>query len=694
MKRFLFLITFFVFSYYNSQCTSFSGCNPNTGLYSDNDPNKIEYDNIITVFHTSVIKDAFNNYKIWGNSASSDGIGHVLSPQFINSTNYPKLTGSILKVALGSYSSYTQLFVLTGDGLFVSGTPGTVIPTAVKTTSVFERLTVDGKIDGLPTGVNPEDVKMMFATTKALTITTCTGEVYVLSESPIARGNGSTGSDTEWSQVMENATTPLSDVIVTRGQQDMGFALKKDGTLWTWGSYVYSGRSTDQRDQDYQFATQMVLPVGIAGIKMIQGTRDDGNFRHGYFLLDTSNTLYCLGFNSSGVFGFKTIPNVFVKTWVKSQYPDGRTTNDISWISSNEHDATASNFAMINKNGTVYTAGDNYGYCIGHDPNPNFYEPNYFKIPNGISATDVITTFEVGGHCSAAVKKGTAHYGYVGHRINGSMGDGVPDSIPIGIYEDTFDFVTTPKIDICGVSCTQPVIENNALECLDSDVIFTIKSTPGDTVTYSLNGGTEQTITVDSTGKYEVKILKITGRQSLKITKFSNAICNETTAITSEIKVIDNSNIQIEEIGNNAVNAMIIGGIPKYEYQLLDENGNIVFPWQSSSIFTNLVTNYYQLQVRTKDTSCTFDHYFIYLNLPNVLTPNGDGKNDNLNLSFLQKTNNASIEIFDRFGKKMLTLNNKTPFQDYKNFSTGTYWYIFTSENGTTKTGWILIKNR
>ena len=687
MKRVLFYCLSLFLNYCYSQCNSYSGCNPNTGLYSNNDPENIDYDNIITAFHTSVIKDAFNNYKIWGAFANANGVDPVLSPQYINATNYPGLTGDIMKVALGS-SGAPQLIVLTSDGLFVSGYPGMVIPISIKSNNSFGRIKVNGNSNGLPSGVMPADVKMLFATTSSLTITTCSGRVYVLSELPLARGNGQTGNDREWATVMENPTTPLSDIIVARGQKNMGFALKKDGTLWTWGENVFSGKSTDGRNEIYDFATKMILPSTIHGIKMIQVAAQGNSNYHTYYLLDTNNTLYCLGYNTNGAFGFRTYP--IVKTWTPSQYPDGKITDDIKWITYNELDNFFTNLGIINKNGTVYTAGDNSGGMIGHDN----YGINYFKIPNGISSNDVITSLEVGGHCTAAIKKGTSRYGYVGHRIQGSMGDGVPDIDSIGIYEDTFDFVTTPIINVCGVSCTEPIIENNSPLCFNDNANFTIRSTPNDKITYSLNNDAEQTVTIDNTGIYTINIPKADKKQTLKIIKFSNAVCDQNVSIISEDQIINNSNIRIEETGKNSINIIVVGGTPKYEYQLLDEDGNITFPWQTSSSFYNLSTHFYQIQVRTENTDCISNYDFIFLDLPNVITPNGDGKNDVLDLSFLKKATNSTLEIFDRYGRKVLSLNNNSSHQDYKNFFTGTYWYIFTNEYGGKKSGWIVVKNR
>ena len=689
MAKILSFYIFFFISFYHCQYSSYSGCNPNNGLYSDNDPEKIEYDNIITTFHTSVVKDAFNNYKIWGSRAANNGIDNIYSPQYINSSNYPALTGNIKKVALGAF---TQLIVLTDDGLFASGLPGEVLPLKIKSTPEFEKLTVNGETNGLPAGVTPDNIKMLFATKKTLMITTYTGEVYVLSESSIARGNGNSGTDAEWARVMEDATTPLSDIIVSRGQMEMGFALKKDGTIWTWGSHVFSGKSTDGYYQDYEYATKMALPAGISGIKMIQATMTVNNGNHTYYLLDTKNTLHCLGFNGYSEFGYTTFP--FVKVWTISRYPDGSPATNISWISANEHYAGVPNMGVITKNGTLYTAGNNGGYVIGHDDNTTSSQAYPFKIPNGISATDVITNYEVGGHCSAAIKKGTSHYGYVGHRIQGSMGDGKLDIDSTGIFENRFDFTTTPEISVCGVSCTTPIIENNAPYCLAEDATFTIRSTPNDVITYHLNNDADQTITIDNSGKYEINIPKSETKQTLKITKFSNLICNQNVNIISENAVINNSNITVEETGKNSIDIIVVAGTPKYEYQLTDEYGSVIMPWQSSNSFQNLTTNLYKIQVRTENTACIYSYNFIFLDLPNVITPNGDGKNDELDLSFLKKTKNATLDIFDRYGKKLQSFDNSKRAQNYVNFSTGTYFFIFTNDDGVQKSGWILIKKR
>jgi gliding motility-associated-like protein len=72
--------------------------------------------------------------------------------------------------------------------------------------------------------------------------------------------------------------------------------------------------------------------------------------------------------------------------------------------------------------------------------------------------------------------------------------------------------------------------------------------------------------------------------------------------------------------------------------------------------------------------------------LPNVITPNGDGKND----TFVVPVANSAIEIYNRWGKRLL----KT--EDYQNdwganITNGTYLYEITTPQGGRCKGWIQV---
>jgi len=104
------------------------------------DPNSL-YDNIISGYHQSIAKKSDGTFSVWGNLMGSNGTTNILSPQTINSTNYPGLTGTPLKsaVAGGASSSASQAILLTTDGLYAWGGEGNVLDNTLTTSSAFAK---------------------------------------------------------------------------------------------------------------------------------------------------------------------------------------------------------------------------------------------------------------------------------------------------------------------------------------------------------------------------------------------------------------------------------------------------------------------------------------------------------------------------------------------------------------------------
>jgi gliding motility-associated-like protein len=479
-----------------AQCGDSEICNSNTGLYSNDDAASIAYDNMGSGFHSTFIREPNGAWRVWGEYMANNGTSNLASPISVNSTNYPALTGTIYKMGIGSdYAGSVQMIILTSTGLFVSGSEGTILDYGLTTGDAFQKVTVNGKADGLPLNVTPVDVKMLFVTDATLILTTCTGEVYVLSQNDLVRGVGTaTSSALQWSKVMETATQPLSNVIVARGSSTMGFALKANGSIWTWGESTFLANANGFADRN--FATQMTLPAGMPGVKSIQVT-SDGYYSPSYYILGTDKKLYSLGFNDFGQLGDRTTTDRL--SWVNAKNPDNTIITDAAWISTNEHDPTYPSLALIKTGGILYTAGANALYMIGRTVDAGI---NYLALPAGVTTSDVITYAEAGGHTCALIKLGSIRYGYVGHRINGSMGDGTITSN----VQQSYDFISPPIVAVCGTLCVQPVVTTNAPICPGQNAVFTITGTPGDIVSYKINGGGTQTIVIAASGSVNVTI--------------------------------------------------------------------------------------------------------------------------------------------------------------------------------------------
>ncbi|MDR6919569.1 hypothetical protein [Chryseobacterium sp. 2987] len=221
-----------------------NGCNPNNFVNSS-DPNTIEYDNIVSIFHSTIVKEGDGSFKTWGAMAAPNGTSHLLVPTPITSANGFNYTGTPLK-ATGGMNVVAGLpeqhALLTTDGLYVWGAANILISSSIKSTTAFGKITVNGKADGLPAGVMPTDVKMMFGSYGTLAIVTCSGEAWVLSMNGAKNGDGTAQNAVNnviWHRVKTSAIDNLNNVVAMRGTTNALFALTSEGKLYTWGTGTY-----------------------------------------------------------------------------------------------------------------------------------------------------------------------------------------------------------------------------------------------------------------------------------------------------------------------------------------------------------------------------------------------------------------------------------------------------------------------
>ncbi|MCH5718595.1 hypothetical protein [Niabella hibiscisoli] len=401
----------------------------------------LEYDNQVSTFHATVTREYTGVFKIWGEGAAADGVANLLSPTEINAMNFPGLTGRVLKAAVGGNTTPGQTVVLTTDGLFIWGNVGSVVNAAIAPGTAVQDITVDGNSTGLPAGVAPTQVKMMYVGPQMIAITTCDGNAYVLNNnaSPNLRGDGGTGNTT-WAHVQEStAGNPfLTGVVAVRGSLGRLMALKSDNTVWTWGTSVYPGGGGAAAQATR--AVQMVLPAGEAGnpIKMI-----GANVASHYVLYENGH-LYTLGFNNLRQLGDWGNTTTARLNWVQPRYTSaaGPVMNDILWISPNEHIGNNAAINVINGAYQVYSWGSNSGLMIGRPVDGTSYDPG---IPAGISPT--VFSVETGGHTSMLTKACSQNFGYVGHRTFGSMGNGEESDV----NESSYTFATA-DVQICGAT--------------------------------------------------------------------------------------------------------------------------------------------------------------------------------------------------------------------------------------------------
>ncbi|WP_344758740.1 hypothetical protein, partial [Flavobacterium chungbukense] len=553
-KAIALFFVFFIFSQIsNAQCAiPVQGCSgtnlSNFGADSNNDASSIEYDNFVSSFHSTIVRTSDGSLQVWGEKMDNDGTSSLLTSRTINRTNFPALSAgaTVLKGALGSNSSsFTQGIVLATDGLYAWGTMGGVLATSLTTNTTFQKITIAGNTTGLPTGVNPSDVKMMFATYRTLAITTCSGDVWVISQTANVRGNAATGDSLNWYRVTttENGNPFLTNVVACRGSYNSLMALKSDGTVYVWGNGVYLGDNNPSGNQTR--AARMTLPASITP-KMIGSTGPDGV--KSYYVLATNGNLYGLGRNTDKQLGdWDTANRSF---WVQPRYNSsgGPVMNNIKWFSVQEHDTGYGAVNVINNSYNLYAFGQNNRSLIGGGSTNETVDP---MMPAGVSASDKILAVETGGHTSMIVKACESRFGYVGHRVNGSMGNNSTDNTNVTSYN-----FTTANVQICGAE-SNPVIQPISLGggpdskyCIDDPVL--LNPTPaGGTLTLVSGPGTlnGNTLSFTGVGTVQVRYTVTTSCGGTTVTdrNFEGALCPADLQIS---KVADNTS---PSVGNNVV---------------------------------------------------------------------------------------------------------------------------------------------
>ncbi|HLS70914.1 MAG TPA: hypothetical protein VK027_04560 [Chitinophagaceae bacterium] len=223
----------------------------NSGVFSS-EAASLSYDNIISGWHASATNASSSGgtISVWGERSKATGgvdDDNIVPTAVTPANGYNYGNANPVKIALGSalrrpesndFTYPHQFILLTDDNkLWTWGGAGAVLSTSLVSNNSFTQVNPgnSGFNSSLPVGVNASDVKMLFATTGTLALTTCGGDVYVISQNEAIRQNNN--SATSWIRIRKsNAPNDyLTNIIATRGTPAGLMALDANGNLWTWG---------------------------------------------------------------------------------------------------------------------------------------------------------------------------------------------------------------------------------------------------------------------------------------------------------------------------------------------------------------------------------------------------------------------------------------------------------------------------
>jgi gliding motility-associated-like protein len=147
---------------------------------------------------------------------------------------------------------------------------------------------------------------------------------------------------------------------------------------------------------------------------------------------------------------------------------------------------------------------------------------------------------------------------------------------------------------------------------------------------------------------------------------------------------------------------LVISAINPNEFKPLEYSIDGGITWHDSNVFTEVQNNIMLfIKVRNKTTHCEVGIEFFTTHINNMITPNNDGYNDNVDLTNMVRFPGFKAAIYDRYGSPIFNFTEKTPIWNGtvggKKLSTGTYWFEMNWAIGTVpakQSGWILLKNR
>lgn len=250
----------------------------------------------------------------------------------------------------------------------------------------------------------------------------------------------------------------------------------------------------------------------------------------------------------------------------------------------------------------------------------------------------------------------------------------VTDQCNVTMYDTVTVFVNYTPLNVIGNS------GDSVLQCEGNDHFIDIYTVVSDgTAPYSFswsNSSTDSVVSVNITNP-TTYIVTITDACNFSVTDTINFTFDPYTPMTLSLTGTDSVCIG----SSTPITALVNDGLAPYSFTWADGNGftgstnpiNYSSLIGGSQVITVTVTdqcgNAEQAQFPIEVIACE-------ITIPNVFTPNGDGKNDYLVIENLEYYPDNKIVIFNRWGNKIFEKEGYKNDWDGDGHSDGTYFYI------------------
>lgn len=209
-----------------------------------------------------------------------------------------------------------------------------------------------------------------------------------------------------------------------------------------------------------------------------------------------------------------------------------------------------------------------------------------------------------------------------------------------------------------------PVVEiPNQVICLEIGVVTVSANTnnPDDSYIWSTDETTSE-IDITEIGDYAVTVTSIFGCETTVVFN----VLESQPANIEVVEIIDFSD------PNNIT--ITVTGIGNYAYAL--DNGAP----QESNVFENVTLGYHTITIIDLNGCSQVDREVVVIDAPKFFTPNNDGYFDTWHISGVETLPGTVVNIFDRYGKLLKTLNSSSSGWDGnyngQRMPTNDYWFV------------------
>lgn len=248
---------------------------------------------------------------------------------------------------------------------------------------------------------------------------------------------------------------------------------------------------------------------------------------------------------------------------------------------------------------------------------------------------------------------------------------------------DPFGCSSVAKLDLTLIDTPVPTLKDSYFLCKNL-VTIVREDKVFDSYLWS-TGETGKLIVVGQSGNYSLTVTENhntpNGVITCSTTKNFTIILSDRAFITS-IKTEDWTDVE------NTI-SINVNGLGAYEYSIDGDH------YQESNFFSGLLNGEYNVYIRDKNgCGITKDEVFL-LNYPKFFTPNGDGFNDSWKINFSEEEPELKIEIYDRTGKLLKSLDYKSSWDGMYNnkmMFADDYWFVVHRANGKEHRGHFTLK--